>query len=183
MMPGKQHITVCVAGRSDGDLSAYGAVLRFGEHHRERAGCYPLGQVSPITVLMEGVVAALHIVKEGKPCHITIISQNAHEIRSCLSVTPFPHLRSEYDRLVGVHEIEWHSIPEHQDILFCGELAAVEIGRYREAVAAVGPGIEIIRKAAVLFGVAADTRLSVRLPIGGGEGAGRTLGEPVWVSL
>lgn len=156
----EEKVEICIAGVAADGLAAFGAVLRFGQHHREFGACFP-GVIYPEkTVLMEGVIAALK--KVSRACNITVVACNGYELHSDLQNTPFPHLRGELERLEEMHHaIRWESRPEHEDIVLCRDLATKSIVAYKDALESIRPGLDFIRQTMAVFDVGAEARLSV----------------------
>ena len=152
-------VSISIASISTDDLSAYGAVLRFGAHHKEVSACFPLSMYPEAAVLMEGTVAVLKMVT--KPCDIYLLTGDAYGLRSNLQNTAFPHLRDELTRLEALHTISWESQPVHEDMAFCRDLAEKSVMSYRKALEIVGDGIDIIRRAVMVFGTEESVRVRV----------------------
>ncbi len=154
-------VSICITSISVDDLSAYGAVLRFGAHHKEVSACFPTSLYPETTVLMEGTVAVLKMVT--KPCNISLLTKDAYGLRSSLQNTAFPHLRDELARLEVLHTISWEesSQPVHEDMTLCRDLAEKSVMSYRKALEIVGDGIGIIRRAVMVFGTEESARVKV----------------------
>ena len=154
-----KDVQIAISVARDDDLIAYGAVLRFGEHHKEISACFPTAIYSESVVMMEGTMVALKMVT--RPCRITIIACNGHGLLHDFKSNPMDHLRGELSRLQIVHDVSWESNPNNEDVVHSTLIAEKATLAYRSSVELIRPGMGLICRAVDVFCVGLEGRVSV----------------------